>query len=75
MKATFETGKRYAVEVGLPSLISPSLALAMLGKNVKDVMIGEAKRGVVIAEMTWCGPRREVDSGLLRRVAELAPVS
>lgn len=75
MKVTFVRGKRYTVKVRLPALISPKMALSMLKDSLTNVVIGNASRGVLLAEATWKAPTQTLDSVYILYASELSTKS
>ena len=71
MRATFRKGQRYRVRLQVPAFISPGAVLAMLKGDIGNVVLGEATKRRLVAEATWTGSDRVIDSEFLLAVDRL----
>jgi hypothetical protein len=71
MKVTFRKGCRYRVRLQVPVFISPCAVLEMLKGQLSGVVLGEATRRRLVAEATWTGSDRIIDSEFLLAVDRL----
>lgn len=72
MRVRLEPGKRYRLRCRMPKLIEPRTVVAMLARDVRDVLISDPVAGVVTIEATWRGALRTVDTEFVTAIDVVA---